>query len=241
MKTKLDKEQGKLFKNIIKGRKWEELIPVADSVEEEEIEVYATDEICSKGSQELIDYYNNSATLEDLGIEEGGITCEDEDKEYMQALISILKNLLGGGGDDEEEEEPTSGDDPDYRRLRNTFELDEQMKNNLMTYLMRVLPMVVALSMSILCILGWIICCFCNCCNCCCCCCCKKSGCKIPCFIWTFLLYAGVVAVCIYGLSQTNKIFVFLSNTECSFMRFFDEMLYGERSKQLRDGLELKG
>ena len=83
MKTKLDKEQGKLFKNIIKGRKWEELIPVADSVEEEEIEVYATDEICSKGSQELIDYYNNSATLEDLGIEEGGITCEDEDKEYM--------------------------------------------------------------------------------------------------------------------------------------------------------------
>ena len=87
----------------------------------------------------------------------------------MQALISILKNLLGGGGDDEEEEEePTSGDDPDYRRLRNTFELDEQMKNNLMTYLMRVLPMVVALAMSILCILGWIICCFCNCCNCCC-------------------------------------------------------------------------
>ena len=231
MKTKLDKEQGKLFKNIINGRKLEELIPVADSVEEEEeIEVYATDEICSKGSQELIDYYNNSATLEDLGIkEEGGITCEDEDKDYMQALISILKNLLGGGGDDEEEEEePTSGDDPDYRRLRNTFELDEQMKNNLMTYLMRVLPMVVALAMSILCILGWIICCFCNCCNCCCCCCCKKSGCKIPCFIWTFLLYAGVVAVCIYGLSQTNKIFVGLSNTECSFMRFFDEMLYGE-------------
>ena len=224
MEIKLDKEQGKLFNNNMSRRKLEQSVPVA----EEEEEVYATDEVCSKGSQELIDYYNNSATLEDLGIKEGGIQCEDKDKDYMQALISILKNLLGADGDDEEEEDPGDDGDPDQRRLRNTFELDEKMKNNLITYLKRVLPLVVALAMSILCILGWIICCFCNCCNCCCCCCCKKSGCKIPCFIWTFLLYAGVVAVCVYGLTQTNKIFVGLANTECSFMRFFDEILFGE-------------
>jgi hypothetical protein len=224
MEIKLDKEQGKLFNNNMSRRKLEQFVPVA----EEEEEVYATDEVCSKGSQELIDYYNNSATLEDLGIKEGGIQCEDKDKDYMQALISILKNLLGADGDDEEEEDPGDDGDPDQRRLRNTFELDEKMKNNLITYLKRVLPLVVALAMSILCILGWIICCFCNCCNCCCCCCCKKSGCKIPCFIWTFLLYAGVVAVCVYGLTQTNKIFVGLANTECSFMRFFDEILFGE-------------
>ena len=224
MEIKLDKEQGKLFNNNMSRRKLEQSVPVA----EEEEEVYATDEVCSKGSQELIDYYNNSATLEDLGIKEGGIQCEDKDKDYMQALISILKNLLGADGDDEEEEDPEGDEDPDQRRLRNTFELDEKMKNNLITYLKRVLPLVVALAMSILCILGWIICCFCNCCNCCCCCCCKKSGCKIPCFIWTFLLYAGVVAVCVYGLTQTNKIFVGLANTECSFMRFFDEILFGE-------------
>ena len=223
MEIKLDKEQGKLFNNNMSRRKLEQF-PVA----EEEEEVYATDEVCSKGSQELIDYYNNSATLEDLGIKEGGIQCEDKDKDYMQALISILKNLLGADGDDEEEEDPGDDGDPDQRRLRNTFELDEKMKNNLITYLKRVLPLVVALAMSILCILGWIICCFCNCCNCCCCCCCKKSGCKIPCFIWTFLLYAGVVAVCVYCLTQTNKIFVGLANTECSFMRFFDEILFGE-------------
>ena len=154
MEIKLDKEQGKLFNNNMSRRKLEQLVPVA----EEEEEVYATDEVCSKGSQELIDYYNNSATLEDLGIKEGGIQCEDKDKDYMQALISILKNLLGADGDDEEEEDPGDDGDPDQRRLRNTFELDEKMKNNLITYLKRVLPLVVALAMSILCILGWIIC-----------------------------------------------------------------------------------
>ena len=244
MKIKIDKEQGESFKNIIKKRKLQEKPVEGDisAVQEDEVEVYATDAICEKASQELKDYYNNNATLKDLGIKEGGIQCEDKDQDFMKALLTILKNLLGAGGDDEEEEEegeepnhtPDQGEeDPDnpeidIGRLRRNLEIDDEMKNNLIIYLKHVLPLVVALAMSILCIIGWIICCFCNCCNCCCCCCCKKSGCKIPCFIFTFLLYAGVVAVCFYGLTQTNKIFTGLSNTECSLMRFFDEMLFGE-------------
>ena len=39
------------------------------------------------------------------------------------------------------------------------------------------------------------------------------------------------MAVCIYGLTQTKKIFTGLSNTECSFLKFFDEILFGEEKE----------
>ena len=231
MKIKLNKEKGELFDKIISKRNLQQLTPVVET-NDEEIEVYATDDICSRASPELIKYYNSSGSLKDLGInEKGGIKCEDKDKPYMKALIDILKNLLGESGDEEEDDEDYDGN---YRRqLRRALSLDSDMKTNLITYLKRILPMVIALAMSVLGIIGWIVCCFCNCCNCCCCCCCKKQKCKIPCFIWTFILYGGVVAVCIYGLTQTKKIFVGLSNTECSILRFFDELLFGEMKQTL--------
>ena len=243
IETKLNKEKGDLFNKIIYGRKLDELTQVEaglQEVEEEEIEVYATDEICSKASQELQNYYNNSATLKDIGVNEGSIECEDREKDYMKALISIVKSLLGAESEEEEEDEgdgqgnggQINGGSPqddglDYR-LRNLFELNEKTKTNLITYGKHILPLVVFLAMAFISIIGWIFCCFCCCCNCCCCCCCKKPGCKIPCFIFTYLLYAGVVAICFYGLTQTNKIFTGLSNTECSILRFFDEILFGE-------------
>ena len=247
---KLNKEKGELFQKIVFGRKLEEVQSAGSQVVEEEEElVFATDEVCSRGSQELIDYYNNSGTLEDLGIKEGSIECEDRDKDYIDALISLVKGLLGGSDDDEEEEggegggeggggedspdNPPPGEIPDPNfRLRNLgFEFDEKTKNNLITYGKHLLPILIFLVLSFLCILGWLICCFCNCCNCCCCCCCKKPCCKIPCFLFTFILYAGVVAVCFYGFTQTNGIFTGLANTECSIMHFFDEILFGETKK----------
>ena len=78
---------------------------------------------------------------------------------------------------------------------------------------MRVLPFIIFLAFGILAIIGWIVCCFCCCCDCCCCCCCKKEGCKIPCFIFTYVFYALVIAVCIYGLTQASKIFEGLSSS----------------------------
>ena len=79
------------------------MVPVQKAKNKEEEEIYATDDICSRESQELIDYYNNNATLKDLGIKEGGIECEDRDKDYLKVLLGILNNLLGGESDDEEE------------------------------------------------------------------------------------------------------------------------------------------
>ena len=42
-----------------------------------------------------------------------------------------------------------------------------------------------------------------------------------------------MVGVCVYGLTQANKIFVGLANTECSLLKFFDQVLYGETKQDL--------
>ena len=89
------------------------------------------------------------------------------------------------------------------------------------------------LVIGVLSIFGWIGCCISACCDCCCCCCCKKKTCKIPWFIFTYVFYALVVAVCIYGLSESNKIFKGLANTECSLLKFFDQILDGEIKQDL--------
>ena len=255
---KLDKKQGELFNKIIYGRKLDEDTPgdggnpgPITPEEGEEEYVFETDVVCQRASEELRNYYNNTATLADLDISEGGISCEDKDKDYIKALISLVKSLIDGG-DGSSNDDDGDGDDVDNQNsngnnnnennnpenegdggntgsgLSNLISLDGDTKNNLITYGKSMLPVLIALVLSILCIFGWIICCFCNCCNCCCCCCCKKPGCKIPCFLFTYVFYALVVAVCIYGLTQTNKIFVGLANTECSLLRFFDEILFGE-------------
>ena len=90
------------------------------------------------------------------------------------------------------------------------------------------LPIFIFLVIGILTLPAWPVCCFCCCCNCCCCCCCKKPKCKIPCFIFTYVFYALSVAICIYGLTQSNSVFVGIADTECSMLKFFDQVLEGE-------------
>ena len=66
---------------------------------------------------------------------------------------------------------------------------DEEFdKENAVKYIKHIFPLLIFFAIGILSIIGWLICCFCNCCNCCCCCCCKKPGCKVPCFIFTYII-----------------------------------------------------
>ena len=139
----------------------------------------------------------------------------------MKALIEVVRSLIDGD-DNSNDDDNGDGDDG---TLRNLKEID---KDNLIEYLMRVLPFIIFLAFGILAIFGWIVCCFCCCCDCCCCCCCKKEGCKIPCFIFTYVFYALVIAVSFYGLTQASKIFEGLSNTQCSLLKFFEQVLNGE-------------
>ena len=224
-KEKLYKEKSQLFDQIIMKRYLQE--QKKDS----------TDEICKRGTQDLIDYYQ-TGDLEKIDLKDEKIKCEDKDKDYMKALINLIKKFAGGKGEGDDtgvnseenhENTPTGG----RRNLEGGSMSISEMQDDLMSYGMHLLPIVVFLVIAILCIPGYLICCFCCCCNCCCCCCCKKPGCKIPCFIFTYVFYALVVAVCFYGLSQSNSIYTGLADTECSFLKFFDQILDGETKKEL--------
>jgi len=173
-----------------------------------------TEEICSRAADDLIDYYK-TGDLSKIDLDNEPIKCEDKDKSYMKTLIDIVREMAGD----------SSPENDDNTRLRNLGgSLDT---NKLVDYLMRTLPFLIFLVFGVLSIFGWIVCCICCCCDCCCCC-CKKETCKVPCFIFTFVFYALSVALSIYGLTQSKKIFVGLANTECSILKFFGQVLNGE-------------
>ena len=170
--NKLNKENRKLFDKIISGRKLEG--------EEEPDKI---DEVCNRGSKELNSYYK-TGNLEEIELKEGAIKSEDKDKDYMKALINILKSQMKGDGDASEHRNLNEvEDEKDDKEEGSQISTDD-----VMAYGKHLLPVLVFLVVAILCIPGWLMCCFCCCCNCCCCCCCKKEGCKIPCFV-IHLLY----------------------------------------------------
>ena len=214
--NKLYQEKANLFNRIISKRRLEEnIIDCVDDC------IYETDEVCSHASDKLKKYYK-TGVLSDIDLDNGSIKCEDKNEEYMQALIETFKSLVN----DDSPGTPSGGSGT----LRNL--LNEKGKENITKYIsIRIFPMLVFLGISALSIIGWIICWFCCCCNCCCCCCCKKPGCKVPCFIFSCVFYALVVACSIYGLTQATKIFTGLADTECSLLQFFDQIIYGEKKE----------
>ena len=171
----------------------------------QDVSINYSDKVCSKASDYLIEYYK-TGDLSKIDIYSDEITCEDKDKTYMKNLIDVVKNI---GGDDNDNEV-------------------NSLQESAIDYGKSFIPMLIFLSFGLFGILGWPICCICACCNCCCCCCCKKPQCKKVCFIFTYVFYAGVVGVCIFGLIVTNKAFRGLNDTGCSFLKFFDQVLYGE-------------
>ena len=241
---KLNKEKSELFDRIISKRRLQEI------QEGDEDVIYLTSEVCSHSSDDLKEYYQ-SGDLTKIDLEPGLIECKDKDNKYVKALIGVLEGFIK---DEDSSENPNtipnnndnnSGNDdganPEDRERLRLLSLDEEGKENIKIYVDRILPMAVFLGIGILCIIGWLVCCFASCCNCCCCCCFKKEGCKIPCFIFTYIFYALVITVCIYGLTQTNKIFTGIANTECSFMKFFDDILDGEEKEETPKWIGING
>ena len=247
---KLNKEKSELFDRIISKRRLQEI------QEGDEDVIYLTSEVCSHSSDDLKEYYQ-SGDLTKIDLEPGLIECKDKDNKYVKALIGVLEgfikdedssenpNTIPNNNDNNSGNDDNGGNDdganPEDRERLRLLSLDEEGKENIKKYVDRILPMAVFLGIGILCIIGWLVCCFASCCNCCCCCCCKKEGCKIPCFIFTYIFYALVITVCIYGLTQTNKIFTGIANTECSFMKFFDDILDGEEKEETPKWIGING
>ena len=198
-----------LFSRIISIRNLDESTPTINHDD--------SDAVCARGSKELNEYYK-TGDLSKIDLDDDGIKSEEKDQSYMKALRAIVKKFIDGDDKDEDDDDT----------LRTLEEIAGIEKQNLIDYGKRILPMLIFLVFGVLGIFGWVICCFCCCCDCCCCCCCKKEGCKIPCFIFTYLFYALVVGVCVYGLTQSNKIFEGLANTECSILKLLEQVLDGE-------------
>ena len=216
-KIQQDKKEQALFNRLIYQRR------LLDNSGADE-EAYESDIVCSYASEELQEYYRTN-DLSKIDLDDGPIKCEEKDKDYMKTLIEIAKSLIGDDDTDDEEGEE-SGGEGGRRSLRNL--IDSETKKNIKKYINRVMPMLVFAGFGVLSAVGWIFCICCSCYNCCCCCCCKKPSCKLPFFIITYFFYAAVISISIYGLTQTKKIFTGLSNTECSFIRFFETILFGE-------------
>ena len=87
-------ETKNLFNNIVSLRKLQE---PNNGVNHE-----ASDEVCSRGSNSLVEYYN-TGDLSKIDLDEEEIECPDKDKDYMQALIALVKKYVGGDDDDEGE------------------------------------------------------------------------------------------------------------------------------------------
>ena len=192
-RKKLNLEADKKWKEIVFGRHLE-------SFEE------GMKKICNKGTEELEEYYKSGA-LSKLDIDITKKEEEEENPEYIKALLDIVKGYVGE-------------------------ESEKDIMDNAKTYGLHVLGIGIFLGFAILSIPGWIICCSCCCCNCCCCCCCKKASCKCPFFIVTTVLYVLVAVVCIFGLIKSNYIFKGVADTECSILKFFNEIIKGETKEE---------
>ena len=163
-----------------------------------------TEKVCKKGSDDQKEYYK-TGDGSNIGIKDGAISSEDR-PDYINDLIDIVKSSSSDSGDIDVTEKLTS-------------------------YIKHLIPVIFFLAVTVLSIPGWIICCSCCCGDCCCCCCLKKSICKLPFFIITYACYGIVVVLSIYGLSQSNSIFVGLADTECSLLKFVGDVIYGENKE----------
>ena len=151
-----------------------------------------------KKGNEDLQQYYETGDGSIIGINDEKIESQNNPK-YIQALI----NLISGSENNEDD-------------------------SGILDYIKHIIPALIFLVIAILSLPGWLVCCICSCANCCCCCCCKKAFCKLPFYIISCVIYAFVVAVSIYGLSQSNSIFVGLADTECSLLKFIGEVLEGE-------------
>ena len=173
--------------------------------------------ICDKISTKLEKYFKTGDKSE-LGLEEDNT--EEYGQYYIKALINIVKHYY-----EEKEKKQSSntrildGDDGSTGYMKNLFK-----------YAYHILPLLVVFGIGVLSLVGWLICCCCTCYKCKCCV-CKKPKCKTPSTVLAIIFYAIVALISFYALTEQSKIFSGLADTECSVLKFTDEVLYGENIK----------
>ena len=110
------------------------------------------------------------------------------------------------------------------------IELIDGKTDNLISYVMRLLPFVVFIIFSIFSIFGWIFCCCCCCCPCCCCNQTKKNQylCRLVSFIVAMTLFALIVGLSSYGFFGLNNIMKGVNGMSCTVFKLYLELINGQ-------------
>ena len=101
-------------------------------------------------------------------------------------------------------------------------------EQNINTYSKHISPFLVFFAIGLLSIPIWICFLICWCCNCCWCKCCKKEKFILPFLLVSIIFQLLVISISLYGLSECQTIFEGLSNTECTFLKFIEQITDGE-------------
>ena len=210
IKPNLKQEKTSFFGKLFSNR-------ILEAVEKEDSN---STKICEKTSDKLKKYYE-TGDKSILGIDDDKIT--GEKAEHIQALINIAKIQFV------KKEQDINADANATRKLEE--ELNGEILDNLIIYGKHYLPLVIILAIAVLSFPGWIVCLTLCCCDCRCCCCCLQPCCKIPSFVFSYIFYGIVALVCFYGLSKSNSIFIGIADTECSILKFVDEIVEGESNQ----------
>ena len=188
-----------------------------------------TENVCKKANEKLQEYYKTGdASL--IGLDNS--TRSQSTATYIKALTDIIADKAGGSTRRRLQSDPGSDGAGGTEDTDSDSGDNSNITENLKKYLMHVIPVLAFFVIAVLSIPGWVVCCTCCCSNCCCCCCCKRPICRFPFFIVTMTFNAMVFAVCIYGLTQSNKVFVGFANVECSLLKFIGEVTDGQTKQE---------
>ena len=183
---------------------------------ETQVKTKKTTKICEKTSSKL-DYYFKTGDKTELGLDKPDE--ENYEKEYIKALINIVKHYYDKKKEKQDKTTRILADDD-----------SSSYKSNLLKYALHIIPLIVVFGIGVLSLIGWIVCCCCACYKCKCCV-CKRPKCKTPSTVLALICYIIVALISFYALTEQSKIFSGLADTECAVLQFTDGVLNGETNK----------
>ena len=200
------KKRNLINNNILSQRKLDEILKSANGNEI----IYKSDQICSSISEELKQYYS-TGDLSQLDLDKNIISSND----ITETLISFAQNNI-------------------YKDSYSLYGTGyEKTEINIQEILFLFKYVILFLIISFISLVLWFVFCCNVCCNCCCCkCCCYKQSCCIkPCFIFISTFYLLIIAICVFSIININKTIEGIYDTQCSYLYFFESILYGEKKE----------
>ena len=186
--------------------------------------------------QENLSYKNNEEFENEVHLLRKLNFLEESDKVCKRSSDNLQKYYKTGDTKNVKFYENKVNDEnpPDYiLSLINYLSDEGNSKENYKNYTKHHILSILFFVISLACIPGWVTCCACKICNCCFFGCCKKSKCKLPFMIVVSIMNIGIIISSLFGLIKTKDIFLEKSNSECSILRFINEILEEENKNTL--------